>query len=90
MAWCSKTTPFYAAFFEMYRRPLKFGFYVHVGDRLAAEVKWEGGKEDRLALIDLSSGKRMSETESQRAARSSAEWFAERRLCASASMTSAM
>jgi hypothetical protein len=76
---CSRGTPFFYAWYEMYPKSLVQITSVRVqqGDSFTAEVKYTGGTSYLLTLVNNTSHQSFSTTQSASAARSSVEWVME-------------
>ena len=76
---CSRGTPTYYAWYEMYPKfPVNLSKPVGPGDTMSAEVKYTGSGAFQLTISDSSRGWSFSTKQTLRkASRSSAEWIAE-------------
>ena len=77
---CQNGVPTYYAWFELYPHPLFIinGLTISPGDKISAEVHYDGRGQFTLSITDESTGQSFSTTAKVKGAqRSSAEWIAE-------------
>ncbi|MHB8605393.1 MAG: G1 family glutamic endopeptidase [Thermoplasmatota archaeon] len=72
-------TPYYAAWYEMYPKPsFRISMAISPGDKMFADVHYNGNGKFHLTLTDTTTGATFSTTQaSSKAKRSSAEWIEE-------------
>ena len=71
------TTPYYAAWYEMYPKPSRgIAHTVHAGDHMTAEVSYSSGRYT-LTMTDATAGWSFITTQKSNGVRSSAEWIIE-------------
>lgn len=75
---CANGSPRYYAWYEMYPRAShSIGIAVHPGDVIQAEVRYIGGNNFQLTLVDTTTSKTFSIIQKLNAHRQSAEWIME-------------